>query len=56
MESRSAAKRWDCVVLPDVIDAADEAVARATFIQTLIDDDSLIRVSPHVEQETDVDA
>lgn len=46
-EPRSAAKRWDCIVLPDVIDADTEDEARAEFIQALVEDGSLIQVSEH---------
>ena len=53
-EQGSAARRWDCVVLPDVIDAMDENEARVEFIQALAEDMSLIRVSEH-HDDKDVD-
>lgn len=51
MPDENAAKRWDCTVLPDVIDAADEDAARVEFIQALVEDPSLIRVHPHLDAD-----
>lgn len=46
-QSRDAA--WDVLVLPVVIEAPTEEIARIEFIQALAEDMSLIRVQSHAE-------
>lgn len=47
MNSPNAA--WDVLVLPMAFHAESEDEARAEFLQALIEDNSLIRVSPHTD-------